>query len=363
MKLNLLPKTVSAAGRNRVFVVLAVLIALIGIAAALLLSIYSVQAAQEAVAEAEALEDDAALALATAQLAEEVIQQGTQFNTNLALSEAMNAHNFKYTDLYRDVLAYTPSFFRVINISATPGAAPDAGAGGGGGGFGQGGPAGPAAGPAGPGGLGGPAMMGGPGTVGGPTPGGAGAAAEEEAEATVDQLHPVNINITGVVETYEEYANVMLAYMRMPGEPVVNRSGYTLLEPLVPALTETDQSGEAIAPGETPLPDEFPARLESLIARAAADPQGFQNQAGFGTDVNGRGAMPGWSIINLTITVMVDESLLPPNPAATLSPGGGGGGAGGGPGGGFGGMSGPGGPGGFAGGGPGVPVGGPPIGR
>ena len=140
------------------------------------------------------------------------------------------------------------------------------------------------------------------------------------------------ITLTGTVRTHQEYADLMLALLRFPEAASVSRSGYQITSPFVPSLTEFDQTGRPIRPGETQIPDDPMQRLEYFLARGSVT--GFTGAGGFGTGPGPRGAMPDASVVNVVLTV--PRALQTPDPTATLS---GAGAAGGG----FGGFGGPGG--------------------
>lgn len=135
------------------------------------------------------------------------------------------------------------------------------------------------------------------------------------------------VTMVGVLKTYQQYADLMLALLKNPNVVSVTRAGYTHTEPNVPPLTEQDQKGRPIRPGETPLPDDPLARLDALIAQGRVT--GFTGTGGFGTaDTGARGAMPDWS--QITLTLVVKKGTMTPDPQATLASGGGAGAAGGG---------------------------------
>jgi hypothetical protein len=142
------------------------------------------------------------------------------------------------------------------------------------------------------------------------------------------------VTMQGVMQSYQQYADVMLAMLRIPGATNVTRAGFTDGRATVPSLSEQDQVGYPVKPGEPPLPSDPRARLDELVARASNPPTGFQNIGGFGQPVDQKGAMPDWSLT--TITVTLGRNIQTPNPRATLtSQGGAGGGQKPGTGGGF----------------------------
>jgi hypothetical protein len=141
-----------------------------------------------------------------------------------------------------------------------------------------------------------------------------------------------SVTVTGVLDSYQQYADLMLAMLRMRGVTAIGRSGFTNTDMYVPAPTPTDQIGKPRRPGEAPIPDDPLERLEYLRGKAGSP--GYTGEGGFGSGVQGtRGAMPGESVVTITLAVQYD--LQTPDPAATLnlnkSAGGGGGGTGPGP--------------------------------
>jgi len=124
------------------------------------------------------------------------------------------------------------------------------------------------------------------------------------------------ITMTGVINNYQQYADVMLALWRIPGTISVSRSEYQLNNSYVPALTPEDQTGRRIKPGESNLPDDPLARLAAM--QAAAKPDSFQNIGNFGGDPTlTRQAMPNATVVTIQVTLKKD--LQTPDPRATLS--------------------------------------------
>lgn len=148
--------------------------------------------------------------------------------------------------------------------------------------------------------------------------------------ATPNGAESCTVNMTGVIKTHKQYADLVAALYRMPGVTSVTRGGYAFTDPTVPALTEADQTGEAVKPGEANLPSDPDLRMAELIRRAST-PQGFLNVNNFGTDNAFKGAMPEWSTV--TVSMVVTKNVTTPNPRGTLLLGGTGGAQGGVPGG------------------------------
>lgn len=148
------------------------------------------------------------------------------------------------------------------------------------------------------------------------------------------------VNMTGVIRSFQEYADLMIALLRMPGAASVTRQGYNLNDMYVPNLILEDQVGIPVRRDQSRLSSNSIERLQQLIADAnAGSTTSFQNLNGFGTDEDvTKGAMDGWSEITVTMLV-VGKNLQTPNPRETLkrvpeggggaaTPGGGGGGGG-----------------------------------
>ncbi len=255
MKLNLLPQSVSKAGALRGAIVAAVVLALAGIAIGA--GLIAVSAGAKASAKQDAIDKQklAADAKATADQADAQIAAATVITRNQKLAEAMNEHNRKYVDLYRDVLRYVPAYYRVTSLNAVP-----------------------------------------------------------QAEGVT------TVTVSGYLETYRQYADLAIALWKIPDAVSVSRAGYEIDSAAVPPLTESDQVGAPIRPGESPLPSDQLELLEALQSRAASQPEGFLNQGGFGTlDDTNRGAMPGYSQVTMTLTIARD--MRTPDPRATITAG------------------------------------------
>jgi hypothetical protein len=195
-------------------------------------------------------------------MADTIIAEMTNIDRNIKLTQAMLDHNRKQVELYREVMSYVPSYYRLTSINSSP---------------------------TGPDGL--------------------------------------TVNMTGVLKTHQQYADLVLALYRMPGVTNVTRSGYAIVDPRVPALNESDQIGTTVKPGEANLPSDPDERMAALIQRAN-QPQGFLGINNFGTENAVKGAMPDWSTVSVTMTI-TGRNIQPPNPRGTLIQGGTGGAQGG----------------------------------
>lgn len=132
------------------------------------------------------------------------------------------------------------------------------------------------------------------------------------------------VTMQGVIRTFQQYADMNLALLRMPGANTVSRQGYQIRDMFVPPLTREDQVGRPIRPGEPRLPDEPLDRLDVLIANARDD--GFVGAGGFGTISEPpftRGAMPDWSTV--TFQINLNRDIQVPDPRGSILGGAGGG--------------------------------------
>lgn len=155
-----------------------------------------------------------------------------------------------------------------------------------------------------------------------------------EVTAIPNGADSVTVTMRGIVKTYQQYNDLLLAMMRIPGATGIQRSGYqTPAQPFLTPLTREDQQGQIIRPNEGPLPKDPLDRLDAMIARGGVT--GFLGQGGYGTMQPGlRGPMPDYSLVTVSV-VIPGVDLTTPNPRATLNvgapnaPRGGGAGAGG----------------------------------
>jgi len=142
------------------------------------------------------------------------------------------------------------------------------------------------------------------------------------------------VTITGTVKTFQQYADLMIALYRCPFATSVSRAGYTNVDPYIPGLTDTDQNGRPVKPGDANVPDDKYQRLAYYQQRGTVT--GFTGTGGYGTTdtTTARGPMPGYSLV--TVQVVIAKGVQTPDPGATLrlqtAAGGGGGTATAGPG-------------------------------
>lgn len=259
MKLNLVPANVSKSGGSSMgAIIAAVLLGLLGILIAAGMIFMSNKQLADAKAEAQSKAQAAADAQATSLAAIEQINKATIIDRNVKLADAMTQHNYKYVDLYNDVMSYIPSYYRITNLNANPS-----------------------------------------------TP-----------ETTT-------VTMVGQLKDFSQYADLAIALWKIDGAVDVQRAGYVVNDPSVPALTEADQIGTPLKPGETPLPSTWEERMNALIGRAASEPGGFLGAGGFGSTDNltARGPMPGWSTVTMTVTLT--RAMQTPDPRTTIFSGGG----------------------------------------
>jgi len=129
------------------------------------------------------------------------------------------------------------------------------------------------------------------------------------------------ITLVGTIKTYQQYADLMLAFSRYPGLTSIGRAGYQKDDEFVPNLTPTDQIGIPHKPSEAPVPEDKFARLSYFESQV--QPQGYSGVQNFGSGTdNTRGAMPEYSLV--TVTLNVNKDLRVPLPRETLSAAGGG---------------------------------------
>jgi hypothetical protein len=140
------------------------------------------------------------------------------------------------------------------------------------------------------------------------------------------------VTMDGVIGSFQEYADLMLALLRIPqpyGRVIsISRTGYQHTEPFVPPIDEEDRLGRPRKPGANPVPDDPLKRLEYYINQGSTTQQGYQGLSNFGSGQPGvRGARENESLIEVRLIIPYD--LRTPDPRATLNQFGGGGAGGG----------------------------------
>ena len=125
------------------------------------------------------------------------------------------------------------------------------------------------------------------------------------------------LSLTGTVRNAQEYADLMLALLRIPGSTSVSRAGFQAEDVVVPALSENDQVGKARKESEAPIPDDPLDRLQYFTDQSL--PTGYLNSGNFGVTEPGtvKTIRPGESLISVVVTVPKD--LRVPNPRATIT--------------------------------------------
>ncbi len=134
------------------------------------------------------------------------------------------------------------------------------------------------------------------------------------AQSSGDNM--TTVTLVGYLDTYQQYADLMLALLRMPGVVSVSRAGFTNNMAYVPAPTPEDQVGKMHKPGEAPIPDDPLKRLDYFMAKGKTT--GYVGEGGYGSGQPGaRGAMPNSS--EVTVTLVLARDTRTPDPKATLS--------------------------------------------
>jgi len=135
------------------------------------------------------------------------------------------------------------------------------------------------------------------------------------------------ITMVGTIDTFQQYADLMLAFSRYKGLVSISRSGFIDRRQIIPNINSVDTEGRARRQDEAPIPDDKLLRLAYF--QSQPQPGGYTGEGNFGSgEDNTRGAMPEASLITVTLTV--NKDLRVPEPRQTLSAGGGTSSAGGG---------------------------------
>jgi Tfp pilus assembly protein PilN len=124
------------------------------------------------------------------------------------------------------------------------------------------------------------------------------------------------VTMTGTVKNAQEYADLMLSLLRIPGSTSVSRGGFSAEDVVVPRLTAVDQYGKPRKESQAPIPDDAYERLAYFEGQQA--PSGYLASGGFGVTEAGttKTVRPGESLI--TVTVSIPRNLQVPNPRATI---------------------------------------------
>jgi hypothetical protein len=138
-----------------------------------------------------------------------------------------------------------------------------------------------------------------------------------QIQASAIDNKTATVTMTGVLRTYQQYADLMLALMRIRGAQTISRSGYQSFDQSVPQLTPQDQIGKPRDPSQPgPIPDDPLERLAYYQSQGTA-PGGFEGVGNFGgpTDVQ-RGPGPQASLVQ--VTMIIEADLTVPNIRGTL---------------------------------------------
>jgi hypothetical protein len=125
------------------------------------------------------------------------------------------------------------------------------------------------------------------------------------------------VNMTGTVKTAQEYSDLVLALLRIPGATSVTRGGFISDDVRVPALSEVDQNGRPRKASATVIPDDPLERLAYFESNV--EPTGYFNSGNFGTTEAGteKTVRPGES--QITVSVTLPKDIRTPDPRATIA--------------------------------------------
>lgn len=259
MKLNLVPTHVSKERQGKSAVVVFAALVIVGFVLAVLMTTSSKRELDQARADNDAAKPPAAAAVDMSNYADTLIASAAQTIKDANLAQAMIAHNDTYPDFYTKTIL--PYLPPFFRI--------------------------------------------------------------QSLSASPTDATTCTVTMVGTLKTYQQYADLALALMRIPNAVSVGRAGYTGERFFVPALTEQDQVGRYRHTTDAPIPDDPQDRLAYEEAQGSA-PVGYQNVGGYGSGTTEpRGATPDESLITVQITISKD--LQTPDPPATLRSGGGGG--------------------------------------
>lgn len=132
------------------------------------------------------------------------------------------------------------------------------------------------------------------------------------------------LNLTGVLQTFQQHADLSIALLRLPGAQSVARGAFDINDIFIPNLSEDDQVAlphllkngrkpPMVNSGPNSGPDAQLAYLQSLAQQGAT---GFTGVGGFGTkDATLRHAMPEWSEVTYQVLMSMDDKLKASDPA------------------------------------------------
>ena len=124
------------------------------------------------------------------------------------------------------------------------------------------------------------------------------------------------VSMTGTVKSAQEYADLMLALLRIPGATSVSRAGFQKEDVIVPPLVLVDNQGRPRLESKGPIPDDPLDRLAYFENDTSAS--GYFSAGNFGNLEYGteKGARPGES--QITVSVTIPQNIQTPNPRATI---------------------------------------------
>lgn len=126
------------------------------------------------------------------------------------------------------------------------------------------------------------------------------------------------LTLTGTIQTYQQYADLMLALLRIPGAQTVGRTGYVLDRRNLPNVTETDQYPEFKKASDDRLPLDPVDRINALVARASAEPTGFTGAGNYAGPIEQpRLALPKWQNITVSVVLQTPGAQVPVPGATT----------------------------------------------
>jgi hypothetical protein len=124
------------------------------------------------------------------------------------------------------------------------------------------------------------------------------------------------VNMTGTVKNAQQYADLMLALLRIKGAISVTRADFQAEDVIVPPLTEVDQNGRPRKESAAPIPDDPLARLAYFQTETV--PKGYFDSGNYGNTEAGvtKTVRPGESLI--TVSVALPRNIQTPNPRETI---------------------------------------------